>query len=303
MKPQYNPARFQVAPEFIRRHFQPEDRLCVSMIYHKTKEVKQELRTAQQVAGDAYQSHLRAANVGGASIYVAINPIKSDATGRTKEEIAEIRHVYLDIDEGGKTALDKVRASPDIPPPHFVMESSPGKYQVIWKVNGFNQEAAERTVRGMAREFGADPNVFDSARILRIPGFRNHKYELPHYVKEVPGDRADRIYTPADFPRYQDRDIPPPQFGSKSTERGPGQSEQSEKDFAYAMRQLEKGTAPEVIRRNIEEYRHQGNATGSMNHKHNPERYAADTVMKAQAKFISSPIQAPARSANTDRSR
>jgi hypothetical protein len=303
MKPQYNPARFQVAPEFIRRYFQPEDRLCVSMIYHKTKEVKQELRTAQQVAGDAYQSHLRAANAGGASVYVAINPVKPDATGRTKEEIAEIRHVYLDIDGGGKAALDKVLASPDIPKPHFVMESSPDKFQALWRVQEFDREAAERIVRGMAREFGADPNVFDSARILRIPGFRNHKYELPHYVKEIPGERADRIYTPADFPRYQDRDMPPPQFGSKPTERGPGQSVQSEKDFAYAMRQLEKGADPEVIRRNIEEYRRQGNATGSMNHKNDPPRYAADTVRKAQARLVSAPMHVRMVASDPDRSR
>jgi hypothetical protein len=135
----------------------------------------------------------------------------------------------------------------------------------------------------MARHFGADLAVWDSTRVLRIPGFRNTKYELPFYCREVLEKPADRIYQPRDFPSYH---VERPVWRlAEARPHGtvPGGS-QSEKDFAFAMRHLEKGDlAPEVIERKIAEFRQ---ARGDKPHA---ESYARRTVMNARARLVSRP--------------
>lgn len=40
----------------------------------------------------------------------------------------------------------------------------------------------------------------DCSRVLRLPGFRNCKYEKPHYVKDIHEEPGLRTYGPQDFP-------------------------------------------------------------------------------------------------------
>jgi hypothetical protein len=39
-------------------------------------------------------------------------------------------------------------------------------------------------------------------RRLRLPGFRNHKYETPHYVVEIPSNPPPYRLRPLDFPVF-----------------------------------------------------------------------------------------------------
>ena len=72
-----------------------------------------------------------------------MNPIKDGAYSRTKDNIQSIRHVYLDLDRNGDQALEAIRNSAEVPAPNFVLDTSPGKHQVVWKVSGFSQDEAE----------------------------------------------------------------------------------------------------------------------------------------------------------------
>lgn len=45
-------------------------------------------------------------------IYISQNSLRESATGRTKAEIAAIRHVYLDLDNDGPKALAAIESSP-----------------------------------------------------------------------------------------------------------------------------------------------------------------------------------------------
>jgi hypothetical protein len=167
-----------------------------------------------------------------------------------------------------------------MPSPHHVLESSPDKYQMVWRVKAYLPSAAEHTMRAMAREYGADPAATDVSRVLRVPGFRNHKYSKPHFVRDTIAQSPDRIYTPGDFPRYEERQVvvpaPTPRLGERHTPIADG-VDQSRKDFAYALRQLEQGADPGVIRNKIADYRRPDG-------KHpNVEDYARRTVSSAQA--------------------
>ena len=43
------------------------------------------------------------------------NTIKPEATGRTKNDVDQIRHLYLDVDVGGREAVDKILAVEGMP--------------------------------------------------------------------------------------------------------------------------------------------------------------------------------------------
>lgn len=271
-------ADFDLPSRWLRENYNRDDRLAVVRIQRDTGEVKQSTATAEQIATPKYQAHLRAANAHGADVYVSMNTIRPEAWSRTRDDINEVRHIYLDIDKDGQGALQRVFDDPGMPEPHHVLESSPGKFQVMWQVEGFEKAQAESLMRNMAAKFGADPAATDCARVMRLPGFRNTKYpEISHYVREVHTGTG---------PNYKPQDFPSHTVARESVTRGPrasasGGQSRSEKDFGYAMRQLEKGVSPSEIAAEIAAYR---------TDKPNPTYYGEHTAQKAYAKFLARPV-------------
>src|ERR1700738_4254069 len=170
------------ASEYILQNFEPTDRIAVLVRDRRAGETIQRITTAKNAASPAFQAWLQHKNVT-SDVYIGMNGLKRDAHSRTKEDIEKIRHLYLDIDRNGPIALKATENSALVPKPNYVLETSPEKYQVVWKVEGIAQEQAETLQRAMVREFGGDPTATDSTRVLRIPNFVNRKYETNHAVK------------------------------------------------------------------------------------------------------------------------
>jgi len=95
-----------------------------------------------------------------------------------------IKRERLRLGESGYT-----RMSADVPAPNFVLDTSPGKYQVVWKVGGLNQDEAESLLRGLANQFGGDPAATDATRVLRLRGFVNRKLSEQFVVQARQGCR------------------------------------------------------------------------------------------------------------------
>ena len=131
----------------------------------------------------------------------------------------------------------------------------------------------------MVRKFSGDPAATDSPRVLRLPGFLNHKYEAEFLVQAV--KHAGPVYNPQDF-RLRTEQIetdfrPHRQFPTLASTQ-PRQLSQSEHDWAYAKRALARGDDPEEVIRRIADYR--------AGDKHDPEYYARHTVEKASQSLI-----------------
>lgn len=277
--PEHQPKPESIAARYIRENFQPDDRIAVVLIHRERDRVLQRSPVPIQLAASrAYQAWLWCENKYGADVYLSMNAIRPDATGRTKADLADIRHVYLDFDEGGRKIVDRLLERSDLPKPNYILESSPGKHQVVWKVRNFDLPQAEELLRGLARDTGADPAVTDAARVLRLPGYRNWKYVEPHVVTlehVVRGIARE----PREFPArlYEmGRSLMPVVYSERPSQPGSYGRSQSEKDFGYAIRHLKAGDDPEEVRAAIEEYRR---ARGDKAH---PDRYAVRTVEKAR---------------------
>src|SRR6267378_1438151 len=171
------------ASEYISNNFKPSDRIAVLVLNRNLGETTQRITTAQKAASPEFQAWLRYKNANGADIYVGMNPLKQDASTRTKDDIEIIRHLYVDLDHGGSAALEGIKNSDLVPKPNYVLNTSPEKFQVVWKVEGMTIEEAEGLNQAMVREFDGDPAATDSTRVLRLPGFTNRKYEADFYVQ------------------------------------------------------------------------------------------------------------------------
>src|SRR5579859_606920 len=128
------------ASEYILDNFDAADRIAILVLNRDFGETIQRITSVQKAASTEFQAWLRYKNANGSDIYIGMNPLKKDAATRTKEDIESISHVYLDLDHGGPEALEAVENSSVVPKPNYVLNSSPEKHQVVWKVEGMHLE-------------------------------------------------------------------------------------------------------------------------------------------------------------------
>jgi hypothetical protein len=270
--------RSLAASEYVRELFEPADNAAILVRNRATGHTVQRIANAETIASPEFQIWLTNQSAGGSDVFIGMNPIKDAACSRTKENIKDIRHVYLDLDRKGDEALEAIRHSPAVPPPNFVLDTSLGKHQVVWKVAGLTQDEAESLLHNLANQFGGDLAATDSTRVLRLPGFANRK--LPEEFIVQARQESDALYTLRDFTIHDDSPETPRHL-SDDQERPrivpSDHKSQSERDWAYAKRALARGDDPEEIIRRIADYRSDDKA--------DPNYYARHTVAKAQAQL------------------
>ena len=266
------------ASEYILDNFQPTDRIAMLVLNRDFSETIQRITSAQKAASPEFQAWLRYKNANGSDIYIGMNPLKKDASTRTKEEIESIKHVYIDLDHGGPEALEAVENSSVVPKPNYVLNSSPEKHQVVWRVEGMSLDEAEGLLHAMAREFGGDPAATDATRVLRVPGFVNKKYDTNFYVEAR--RESTETYHLRDFKLHIDsQDSPRHNYNNRAKRESSPRTNlsQSEHDWAFAKRALARGDDPEEVIQQIAQHRAQD--------KSDPQYYARLTVQKAQAEI------------------
>jgi hypothetical protein len=184
---------------FIRDLYEPTDFLAFMLM--RSGEVPIHwFATATEAATSEFVAKLAAKNDEGYNVYVGMNPLKTGSNRRTIENVAVIRNVWTEIDEDGRAKLDRIFASKDVPDPSIVLESSPDRFQFIWKTKDLTPAEASALVKSITAEFGGDPNACDLARVLRTPGFQNHKYAEKPLVEVVHESAAlAKRYTKSDF--------------------------------------------------------------------------------------------------------
>jgi len=150
-----NPAN--IAADFLTRCFAPGETVALFLRRENPAGILQRIVPLERALAPRYLGWLAHENSIGANIYVAANPLRSGSRKRTKESIAAVRHLYLDLDTDGEAHLASLRASEAVPPPNAVLSTSLGKYQILWRVDGFNSEQQESALKLLAITFGGDP--------------------------------------------------------------------------------------------------------------------------------------------------
>jgi len=270
--------RFLTATEYVFALHKPSDLVAVLARNRTQQQTMQRILRAETIASAPFQSWLHDQNLSGADIFIGMNPVREGSRNRTKEQIREARHTYLDLDEEAGASLQAIRTSGDVPQPNFVLDTSPGKHQVVWRVEGLDTYQAESLLRVLASQYGGDPAATDISRLLRLPGFTNRKYNEAFVVRGH--HETDSVYHLQDFHVQEDSPESPrhPAYSQTATRRiAAGHRSQSEADWAYAKRALARGDHPSQIIQRIADYRAEDKA--------DPLYYAELTVKKAQSEM------------------
>jgi hypothetical protein len=264
--------------EYIRANFASSDRIALLVRNAKRGETTQRISTVAKITDTAFQDWMRYKNDrDGCDIYVGMNALKAAAFTRTKQDVLAVRHLYADLDHDGSASLAAIEKSSLVPAPNYVLNTSPDKYQVIWRVEDIDPVRAEALLRAIAREFDGDHAATDAARVLRVPGFMNKKYDQDFLVSAQ--HHSDRIYHARDF-KLRSEPVDP---GHRQLRRSPSQKDrseprpisQSERDWAHVKSALAGGADPEELITRL--------AHSRANDKSDPQYYARLTVTKAVA--------------------
>jgi RepB DNA-primase from phage plasmid len=267
----------QIAVRFLNRCFAPDETIAVLLRRQDAAAPMQRVVRLEHVLETQYMAWLSYENQHGRNnIYVAANPLRSGSRKRTKECIASVRHLYLDIDTDGDARLATLLVSELVPPPSSILSTSPGKYQVLWRVEGFDFARQEQTLKLLAIAFGGDPACTDCNRVLRIPGFLNRKYDPAHRVTVEYAD--DSISTPDDF-RLDAGTVDAMLFSNAiSSRKPPSKHSNSESDWAWVSYELAHGKDAVKLTRELASRRPD---------KPNPLYYAQRTIDVASARLWS----------------
>jgi hypothetical protein len=273
--------------EYIRANFESSDRIAILVRNAKRDETTQRITTTTKATDTPFQDWMRYKNEReGCDIYVGMNALKATAFTRTKHDIFAIRHLYVDLDRDGSASLAAIEKSTEVPTPNYVLNTSPDKYQAIWRVEDIDLAQAETLLHAIAREFDGDQAATDAARVLRVPGFLNKKYDqdflvsAQHYSHRIYHARDFRLHTePVDSGYRQLRHSP-----SQPRRSEPRPISQSERDWAYVKNALASGADPEELIAQL--------AKSRANDKSDPQYYARLTVTKALADLGISPAHA-----------
>jgi len=184
---------------FLHAAFRPDDWIAVLLKSHDTGGTAQRVGPMSLIANPKFQAWLRAENARRFSVFVSVNAIRPQRKARTRDAIGEIRHVFLDADRDGSGVLTAIAARRDLPRPSCVLQSSPNRVHVLWRVSGFTKEGVEAIQKGLARELGTDKAATSCAQVTRLPGFFNHKYR-PGPIVTIEYEAGARRFWPREFP-------------------------------------------------------------------------------------------------------
>jgi hypothetical protein len=101
-------AKSEISVSYLRDNFNVEDRIAVVLLNKRSGAVLQRVTPIERVVAPEYQAWLRHMNAQKYEVYISMNTLKDRTYRRTKADVDQIRHVYLDFDEDGTAAVRKL---------------------------------------------------------------------------------------------------------------------------------------------------------------------------------------------------
>jgi hypothetical protein len=159
---------------FLQAAFDPDDSIGVLLKTYGTGQVIQRIVPVTAAISDRFQAWLRHMNAHGWNVYVGVNAYRPGRS-RAREAVAHVRHLFLEEDLDGPGLLATLSTRPDLPPPSYVLHSSPGRLHVLWRVRDIAPSRVEQLQKELARELLTDRAATSCTQTTRLPGLFNHK--------------------------------------------------------------------------------------------------------------------------------
>jgi len=164
----HDPAKGEDLRNFIDCIFLPDDLVEVRLLPSKQSSWCQ----AKALPGRV--DSLVRKNATGEHIYFGTNPRRSN--GRKSEHVKLARNLFADFDNTDVDAVLERLAQTGFPDPTVIVNSGHGVH-CYWRLDEAITDLAywSQLQKRLARLLGSDSKVSDPPRIMRLPGFLNHK--------------------------------------------------------------------------------------------------------------------------------
>jgi hypothetical protein len=188
---------------FLRTAYNAADWIAVFLKTYRTGDVAQRVMPVSAVLSQHFQAWLRHRNANGWNVYVSVNAVVPGRS-RTRRSIAAVRHVFVEEDSDGPGLLAALTTRPDLPPPSYVLHSSPGRLHVLWRTRHFERDDVEALQKRLARELDTDSAATSCAQTTRLP-LRESVAPAPARPRRVSlsGNRAARRLSRSDASFFQ----------------------------------------------------------------------------------------------------
>lgn len=100
-------------------------------------------------------------------MYVGVNAYRPGRS-RAREAVAHVRHLFLEEDLDGPGLLATLSTRPDLPPPSYVLHSSPGRLHALWRVRDIAPSRVEQLQKELARELLTDRAATSCTQTTRL---------------------------------------------------------------------------------------------------------------------------------------
>jgi phage/plasmid-associated DNA primase len=166
--------------------------------YHDKDKQKQPRHFFDKFANVA--EDLERLNKEGYGIFVVVQ--ETFSVKRKTEDIGRVRVLFIDLDKPGDQPEYHLE-------PSIVVESSPNKYHVYWKLEQPEHIDApdfKQPQKQLIAHYGSDPGIHDLTRVMRLPGFLHQKGE-PFLTRIV--TQSDARYTKEEIVKRFTNDTKP----------------------------------------------------------------------------------------------
>jgi hypothetical protein len=147
-------------------------------------------------------------NADGRHVYFGANPRKAEG-GSKQEDVKLARCLFADFDNGIEpdAAMDRI-AKAGLTVPTVILASGGGTH-AWWRLSEPMTDLAEwtRRTKALIAAVGSDKTIHDAPRIMRLPGFVNHKHAHKPLAEIVECD-PERVYPLADLAPRVSRQAP-----------------------------------------------------------------------------------------------
>src|SRR5436309_16077660 len=101
--------RSLTASEYVSELFGPSENVAILVRNRNTGVTVQRIAKAETISSQQFQSWLAGQNLVGSDIFGGMNPIKDGAYSRNRNNIKDIRHVYLELDRKAGSTLETIQ--------------------------------------------------------------------------------------------------------------------------------------------------------------------------------------------------
>ncbi|AMO93999.1 phage/plasmid primase, P4 family, C-terminal domain protein [Collimonas fungivorans] len=142
--------------------------------------------------------------------------------GRGSKNVTDITAVFIDCDDN-KMTKEKLFTLPI--PPQLIVETSPGNFHAYWLIKDCSVSQFKPMQKALAASLGADLNVCDPSRVMRMPGTISWKRDKPFLAQIIHIEKDSKPIAVGSFVKKMKLEIQVPNTLSKKTnEDGDGAS-------------------------------------------------------------------------------